>query len=265
MNVLITGAASGIGYALMNEFISHDHFVIGLDINEIKNEKCLTFKCDITNEESLSSILNELKRKEIKLDAIVNIAGVHLMASLIETDPQKMKKLLDINLYGTMLVPVYIPLTGIGLPVHAVGKMDDMGENRTVEHVSADWLGVDFKPPAGFDICDHTFCLPTSNCVANTNTEHSQKHRQPILMKSMSKASANIVPDDSDLSRRVCIRGGLPMCYPGSYDLEAFRMCELRIVPCCRKRYAPWFAYPGEQALWNRHCCFAEMRSYLLY
>lgn len=104
MNVLITGAASGIGYALMKEFISHDHFVIGLDINEIKNEKCLTFKCDITNEESLSSILNELKRKEIKLDAIVNIAGVHLMASLVETDPQKMKKLLDINLYGTMLV-----------------------------------------------------------------------------------------------------------------------------------------------------------------
>ena len=35
------------------------------------------------------------KRKEIKLDAIVNIAGVHLMASLVETDPQKMKKLLD--------------------------------------------------------------------------------------------------------------------------------------------------------------------------
>ena len=104
MNILITGAASGIGNALMNECINHNHFVIGIDINNIENDRCLTFKCDITNEESLKNILKELKRKEIKLDAIVNIAGVHLMASLVETDPLKMKKLLDINLFGTMLV-----------------------------------------------------------------------------------------------------------------------------------------------------------------
>ena len=37
MNILITGAALGIGNALMNECINHNHFVIGIDINKIEN------------------------------------------------------------------------------------------------------------------------------------------------------------------------------------------------------------------------------------
>ena len=38
------------------------------------------------------------------LDAILNIAGVHSMASLVESDYTKMKKVVEINLSGTMLV-----------------------------------------------------------------------------------------------------------------------------------------------------------------
>ena len=38
------------------------------------------------------------------LDAIVNIAGIHKMASLVESDYESLKKLIDINLLGTMLV-----------------------------------------------------------------------------------------------------------------------------------------------------------------
>mgnify|MGYP003399148551 CR=1 FL=1 len=94
-----------------------------------------------------------------------------------------------------MLVPVYIPLTGIGLPVHAVGKMDDMGENRTVKQISTDGLGIDLEPPTGFDIYNGAFRLLSRNCIADTDPKHSQEHNK-LLMKPVVKSFARIAQDD---------------------------------------------------------------------
>jgi len=104
MKVLITGAASGIGKAVMEYFIENHHKVYALDVNEMDNELVKSFKCDITKESDLNSVLNYLTINNISLDAIINIAGIHMMASLIESDYEKMKKVIDINLTGTMLV-----------------------------------------------------------------------------------------------------------------------------------------------------------------
>lgn len=105
LNILITGAASGIGKAVKEMFLKNNHFVYALDINNIENEKNLkTFKCDITNEANLREIKAYFIKNNIKLDIILNIAGIHTMASLIESDYQQIKKIIDINLCGTILV-----------------------------------------------------------------------------------------------------------------------------------------------------------------
>lgn len=104
MNILITGAASGIGKATAEYFLKNNHQVIGIDINNIENEKLKSFKCDITKEEDLKTIYAYLKDNDILLDVIINVAGIHRMASLIESDYEKLKKVIDINLTGTMLI-----------------------------------------------------------------------------------------------------------------------------------------------------------------
>ena len=104
MNVLITGVASGIGNSLANLFKDKGHFVYGLDINEIVLENITSFKCDITNKDDLNKVKEYLLSKQIKLDMIINVAGIHKMVSLVESDYNQMKKLIDINLCGTMLV-----------------------------------------------------------------------------------------------------------------------------------------------------------------
>ena len=106
MNVLITGCSNGIGKSVIEKFASNNHFCIGLDVVESKNswENIVNFVCDITNYDSLSKVENYLNEHNIKLDLIINIAGIHKMASLVETDFNYIKKLIDINLTGTMLV-----------------------------------------------------------------------------------------------------------------------------------------------------------------
>ena len=103
LNVLITGAASGIGAAVKDYYLNNGHKVIAIDIKPVDNKENLTsFVGDITSEEHMLKIKEQIKG--IQLDLIINVAGIHFMASLVETDFQKMKKMIDINLGGTILV-----------------------------------------------------------------------------------------------------------------------------------------------------------------
>lgn len=105
MNVLITGTASGIGQAVARYFIEQGHTVWGIDTANAPAQKNFHgFIADITDETALQQVKNQLILCGVQLDAILNIAGIHAMVSLVESDYNSMKKLVDINLEGTMLV-----------------------------------------------------------------------------------------------------------------------------------------------------------------
>ncbi|MGM9880689.1 MAG: SDR family NAD(P)-dependent oxidoreductase [Bacilli bacterium] len=103
--VLITGASSGIGKSLKDIFLQNNYHVIALDIKGIDSQDNLdSFICDITNKESLQNVKNTLDKQNIKLDYIINVAGIHMMASLVESPLEQMQRLININLNGTMSV-----------------------------------------------------------------------------------------------------------------------------------------------------------------
>ncbi len=104
LNVLITGAASGIGYAAAKYFAQNGCNVFALDIKPapaILNVK--SFKQDVCDEEGLVKIKKTLEEKNVTLDAIICAAGIHTMESVVEADSCEMKRLIDINLFGPML------------------------------------------------------------------------------------------------------------------------------------------------------------------
>lgn len=105
MNILITGAASGIGLAAAEHFLRRGHTVFGVDMAAMpERENFIGLQADITDETALQHIRNRLTQKGIRLDAIINIAGIHKMVSLAESDCGQMKKMIDINLWGAVLV-----------------------------------------------------------------------------------------------------------------------------------------------------------------
>lgn len=105
MNLLITGAASGIGQAVAKRFMECGHTVYGIDLIKTENSGHYHgFVADITDESSLLRVRQHILENNISLDAILNIAGIHMMASLVESDYVRMKKVIDVNLSGTVLV-----------------------------------------------------------------------------------------------------------------------------------------------------------------
>jgi len=105
LNVLITGAASGIGKATKDYFLKEGHNVYALDLNKIeKQENLVSFEVDISNKEKLINVRQKLLDDNAELDVIINCAGIHKMASLVEDNLDKIEKVIDINLLGTMKV-----------------------------------------------------------------------------------------------------------------------------------------------------------------
>lgn len=102
MKILITGAASGIGLAAANCFKNKGHSVYAVDIRKAQSAE-VSFEADIRDEGALNAIKEQLVAEGVEFDAIITVAGVHTMAALAESDFCDMKRLIDINLLGTML------------------------------------------------------------------------------------------------------------------------------------------------------------------
>lgn len=105
MTVFITGAAGGIGRAAVNHFAATGAQVFACDLREIPERAGVrTFRADITKEDDLAAIRDRLAPEGVRLDCIVNLAGIHLMDSFLEIDEARLQKIVDINLLGAIRV-----------------------------------------------------------------------------------------------------------------------------------------------------------------
>lgn len=103
LNVLVTGCASGIGGAVANLLSGEGHTVFGIDRARTDSNSFVSFSADITSEEELFGIREKLSAGGVTLDAIVCVAGVHAMVSVVESDFSAIKRVIDVNLLGTIL------------------------------------------------------------------------------------------------------------------------------------------------------------------
>ena len=103
LTILVTGAGSGIGKAVFTRLQNAGHAVYGVDIHYAEEGENL-FTGDITSPADMLRIKAALEAQGVALDWIMNFAGVHTMSSFIEEDYEKIKRLMEINLLGAVLV-----------------------------------------------------------------------------------------------------------------------------------------------------------------
>lgn len=132
--VLITGATSGIGEALLERFIQLDNHVIAVGRNQQKldelasrDERIIPFVCDISKAEDMDSLVLFLEQHHSDLNILINNAGVQFNYHFAE-EPHILGKIeneININLTA--------PIKLIGLTLHLLKTND----NAAIVNVSS--------------------------------------------------------------------------------------------------------------------------------
>lgn len=116
--VIITGASSGIGYESVKEFFRQGAFVVmaarSTDrLNALKNEldpenkHLLVVQTDVSQEEDCRNLVNQTIKKFGRIDVLVNNAGISMRALFQDAELDVIRRLMDVNFWGTVYCTKY--------------------------------------------------------------------------------------------------------------------------------------------------------------
>lgn len=110
--VLITGAYGGMGRATTKLFKENGYGVFALDKNvDSAEENIFPIACDITNQESIKNAFNQVKQITDNLYAIIHLAGIYMLDSLVEMHPTEFDKIFKVNVYGAFYInQTFLPM-----------------------------------------------------------------------------------------------------------------------------------------------------------
>ncbi|MDH0304196.1 MULTISPECIES: 2,3-dihydro-2,3-dihydroxybenzoate dehydrogenase [unclassified Pseudomonas] len=111
-SVLVTGAARGIGAAVVERLLAEGATVIALDRDEagleaiaqrLPTDNVKLHAADITDRQQIASLVERID-EHYPLDGLVNAAGILEAAPFTQISPQAWLRLFEINVHGTFHV-----------------------------------------------------------------------------------------------------------------------------------------------------------------
>lgn len=111
---VVTGAGSGIGFAIAELFAKQGARVAALDVNDgalkgilekIKSEggEAAGFTCDVSDQAQVKKVFADVVQKFGKLDVLVNNAGIAHVGNVVNTSEADFDRLYNVNVKGVFL------------------------------------------------------------------------------------------------------------------------------------------------------------------
>ncbi|HOE56541.1 MAG TPA: SDR family oxidoreductase [Bacillota bacterium] len=123
---VVTGGASGIGYATAELLAEYGADVAIVDLNEAAGNKAagkiadaggkaVFYKCDVTSSQDCERVVSQVKKKFGRIDILFNNAGVTVRKTVVDLEEREWDFVLDVSLKGAYLMSKYV------IPVMAAG------------------------------------------------------------------------------------------------------------------------------------------------
>lgn len=133
-NVLITGGSSGIGFALAQKLSDLGANIFLLARNETRMNEAAEilrinvhnncFIADVTSISDLDSVKEYFVSQKIKLDLLINSAGVTEPGEFVKMELEKFHWMMDINYFGTVnVIKIMLPLLTPGSTIVNISSM----------------------------------------------------------------------------------------------------------------------------------------------
>lgn len=128
MNILVTGASRGIGFATVLELLKKGNKVFALSRNNsglaeliaesgkiITGSSLQTFAGDIRDEKFISSVVTGISEKEKSLQIIINNAGALINKPFDQILQEEWKEIYDTNVFGVVnVIRNFLPMIRAG-------------------------------------------------------------------------------------------------------------------------------------------------------
>lgn len=190
-NVIITGAANGVGAAIVNLLKDNNLILIDVDENNLKNTASLVnaeyYVCDLTHVESINKVLNKIIEKYNKIDCLINCAGMWISGEMSKMEEpiykemnelERIKKVIDTNVFGTIaMIKSIFPIMqkqGYGQIININSQSGVMCEPPFPIYNATKQSGTSFRKAIQDDLARHNVKI-TDVCPGLIKTDFYQR------------------------------------------------------------------------------------------
>lgn len=109
LTVMVTGAAGGIGAAVVERLAAEGAVVAGVDmVGPVSTRLAYAGRCDVTDETSVAGAFDAAVDVVGQFDALVATAGIQISKDTHELSVDEFRKVLDVSVIGTFVTTKYV-------------------------------------------------------------------------------------------------------------------------------------------------------------
>lgn len=114
-NVIITGAANGVGRDIAQLLKNENLILLDIDEKNLKelslNTRSKYYLCDVSDDEQIINVINDISQNYETIDCLINCAGMWISGDISKTEEpiynemnnlSRIKKVIDTNVFGVI-------------------------------------------------------------------------------------------------------------------------------------------------------------------